>query len=47
MDVIKNFLYMKEWFGECKSEKTQILLVSGYSGIGKTTLIEKSYKYYH
>ena len=41
----KELLYMKEWFGT-KSENAQMLLVSGYSGVGKTTLVEKGCKYY-
>ena len=42
----KELSYMKEWLGESKAEKAPMLLVSGYSGIGKTTLVEKSCEYY-
>lgn len=41
----KELSYIKEWFGKSKTEKASILLVSGYSGIGKTTLVEKSCNY--
>lgn len=41
----KELSYMKEWFGKSKTEKASILLVAGYSGIGKTTLVEKSCNY--
>lgn len=42
----KELLYMKEWFEQSRTEKPRSLLVSGYSGIGKTTLVEKSYEYF-
>lgn len=42
----KEISYMKEWFERSKQEKSSILLISGYSGIGKTTLVEKSCEYY-
>ena len=42
----KELSYMKEWFGKFKPEKASTLLISGYSGVGKTTLVEKSCKYY-
>lgn len=42
----KELSYMKEWLGESKTEKAPMLLVSGYSGIGKTTLVERSCEYY-
>ena len=42
----KEFSYMQEWLEKSKTEKATMLLVSGYSGIGKTTLVEESCKYY-
>ena len=42
----KELFYMKEWLEESKTEKAPMLLVSGYSGIGKTALVEKSCEYY-
>ncbi|GAA0181062.1 AAA family ATPase [Clostridium sediminicola] len=42
----KELLYMKEWFEKSTIESTQMLLVSGYSGIGKTSLVQESCQYY-